>query len=178
MTFSKKMILGIALASLFFAPACKKNDSANTGTAAHAIEEENWVVADVNGLLPYVPENTPMILASTRELDMGNPLLKTTTDAFFKSVITSGDQLIAQLDELKKKNPNFRSSSIESMEVLTHAYTQFKPILENYAQGAPLLGLNEHGHIDFVAYIDGIQPVVKLTLKDSKKFETQVKSIW
>lgn len=171
MRFSQQLVLGIAMASLVFAAGCKNKGAVDTGVA-QAVNEDKWVIADVNGLLPYVPENTPMVLASTRQLDMDNLALKNIYSMLSKSIVNSLKNIETKFEAKKQARPN--AKGVAEYEGVMQIYTVLKPLLENEGQGALLWGLDEKAHVDFIAYVDGVNPVAKISLKDNVKFETKI----
>ena len=86
MVKTRRLVIAAAAAGMILSlSACKKGNDANapapapaTEAAAPAVAQQALAAADwdksvVNGLLPFVPSDTPILYASTRQVGMDHP---------------------------------------------------------------------------------------------------------
>lgn len=156
--------------------ACKKTETtADKTETQQAIEQapkapKNWDKTEVNGLLAYVPSDTPFIMASTREFDVNSPVVK--------DFMARAGKLMTQMQSLQDTVKKFAQSD-EDLKSLTDSFelgAQLLPLYADYQKNAPEFGLNPINS-DSVMYMDGANAVFKLTVDDSAKLKAKLMPI-
>lgn len=163
----------LVASSLVFGVACnKKEEAAVTDTmqavtdvaakvgdaAVVAVKEvvvNGWDKSVVNGLLEYIPADSSMVYASTRALDLDNPLMK--------AYLAKSEKMLESMsDNLAKLDPE------EQAEVIKF-YAAVVELSKNYETIAPEWGLDAKGRTDLVMYSTDTKLVVKMSLADGTK---------
>ena len=148
--------------------SCNKGSSLEPENAAD--NQAAWKES-VNGLLDYVPENTPILIASTHNFEIDNGLDAMILGPFvrsFRKTFTE-ESLVTE-----------RLCSNESHEVecaFFKALHSFGDLAADYSGQAKSWGLHENGHDDFVFYMNGTLPVIKFTTEDSAVFRMKFRQV-
>ena len=169
MKLVNKAFIVLAASTLIFAAGCKKKDVENAPVAEQAAllkAETPWVKSDVNALLTYIPEDSPIVMISTRELDMDSPamqkILKRAADNFDKSIQESENQL-----------SNVDADAKAAAEKILNTTKSMRPLIVDYVNNAADWGLDPKGHSDGAVYMVGKTVVMKLSVADSVKFNAK-----
>ncbi len=168
MKLINKSLVLLTAATLIFAAGCKKNNATPEADIAALTQnlDAKWDKADVNALLQFVPEDTALIISSTRQHDIDSPaikeLLKKTLVSFDKSIANSEKKLEGMSEEQKKVVTNTLNAS-----------KLFRPLIADYAGNALEWGLHPKGHMDSVIYLSDKTPVMKMMVVDTAKFQAK-----
>ena len=176
-------------------PACNKSQKSNTasGNAPAAVHCESQ---KINSLFAFVPEDSPIVFSSTREIDLNHP--------FFQRLRSQSEKYIAASEKFfeRSTDPAYTRESLEErleyaspyerQEILTN-YLFFSPdeeskkefeknieflkrlevLAKDFKTHAPEFGLNPE-HIDQILYLDDTALVFKQTVEDGAKLKSQL----
>ena len=152
----------IAISAALLCSACNKNVDVQNAT------EQGWNESEVNSLFKYVPADSPMVIATTRKVDLNHPNQQAMRNKTAK--------LISNLNQVLNEKLNYSETEPdESAKEVLNLVGEFNDLIANYSQNAPKYGLNPD-HMDAVAYIKNGYTVVKFTVDNADQFKTALAS--
>ncbi len=167
MICSKKFLTSILAASLLFGVAgCKKDapkSQEEVTQKLQALVDGKWDKSEVNALLPFVPEDSPLVFASTREFDMNHPVIK--------KLFGMSKTVVDEMDNLLKES--IKGIDDESAKFVNQMMSDMKALVSDYSKASKDFGLNPE-HCDSIVYVDGRLLVAKLTVDDSAKLRAKI----
>ncbi len=173
MNFKKSVVAAAAVCMLFTVGACKKSAENTEASAPAALAAAaNWNKADVNGLLNYIPAESSVVYASTRNFDINSPELKILLDASLKMIDKSMkmiDDQIAQAGDNAEMLNALKASKAQMEESVA--------LVKDYKNVAPQWGLDVDGRTEEVVYVNDGEIVMHMSVVDSKKFESKINAI-
>ncbi|MBQ9816507.1 MAG: hypothetical protein IJM59_03415 [Proteobacteria bacterium] len=161
--FRHFVLLAIFLTCAVVFCSCNKASSLGPQNVADIQAEWNNTV---NSLLDYVPENTPVLIASTHHFDAGNGLAAMVLGPFVRSFRNTFTETNAVIERACSDEP--------SVCMVLKGLRSFGDLAADYSGQAKSWGLHENGHDDFVFYMNGMLPVMKFTTEDSAAFRTRL----
>lgn len=164
----RNIVAGLVACSLCFGMAsCKKNENVTTNEQSAALEQKkdvNFEKDAVNGLLEFVPADTPYVYASTREFRMDSPAIQKILK--YSAAITEKSQTITALAEKEMSaDPHELAQLKNAMKLLDSV----APLIQDFPKNAANYGLNAQ-MADSVMYVVDDCLVVKATIDDRAKF--------
>ncbi len=167
MFISKKWLSSILAASLLFGLAgCKKDapkSQEEVTQKIQALADGKWDKSDVNALIAFVPEDTPLVLASTREFDMNHPAMKKVME---KSKIVI-DELVSMMSKYVPEGED------EEAKLARKMIDDIKAFSSDYSKTLKEYGINPERN-DSIFYVDGALFVAKLTADDGSKLQAKI----
>lgn len=164
MKLFNKAVIVLSLASIFCVGACKKNAEPPKNTEEIVQSIKSWDKSEVNSLLGYIPADSPVVVVSTRQVDVSHPAFSKMLSKGLRYYDDSLKAYERQLDEYPDETGTRVLSSLKSL----------RPLIENFETNAPEWGLDPKGHADAAIYMDGDSFVVKLTVADIQKVKAKM----
>ena len=167
----KNVAFGLAAAGLLFTfGACKKDNNGgdNNQVAAGALAkgDANWKIEEVNGLLSFIPEDSPMVYVTTRNVDFNHPVIQ---KALAKSAKLS--ETINKLSEIQAENVDEdKKAQIAEMKKFMD---EWMPLYKDFKGNAKNFGINPD-HYDAAVYMDGKVIVAKVSVDDGEMLKGKI----
>ena len=164
------ILVMISAAVLMTFTGCKKTNPLNNTSC-------DWRKEDINALIPFVPADTPVFLATTRQINMQDDIYATS----FKRITYRTDTLkyvarkMAMDDVIFYKMKDAPLSHDKVRSALTaldlNFSTMLHDILMDYENKAQDIGLNPN-HYDAVFFLNGTRPIFKFSADDGQKLKS------
>lgn len=168
-SFKKTVVTVAALSMLVGFGACKKSDSANGGDAtalAALASSGSWDKSEVNVLFGLVPDDSSIVYASTRNLDVNKmqSMFKGMTKWFGQYDNLIDKALAETTDEAQIKAIKESKEMLNSMKLIS---TDFKAYAKAW-------GIDENGHADAIMYMNKDALVAHVTVADSSILKSKL----
>ena len=200
MMISKRLLLTMAAAGMIFSfTSCKKAEEpakpadtpqqAETPVQAEApvanptpevpapaaVVISDWKKEDVNSLLMFVPDNSPFVVGSTRELDYNHPVIK----KLFTMYSQTMDKYVELMNKLSTETDSnmLDDEAKKTFQASLKMMNMVSDLLKDYHAVAPEFGLNPD-HQDQIIYLDGSNLVAKVTVDDSNKVKSKMNELF
>lgn len=162
----KKTVTLLVAASLLLAFGCNKRGEAVFGAVQQASAQasaDDWDKSIVNDLLKYVPEDSAMVYASTRAIDLDSPAMQ----AYLKK------------NERMMRDKSDRLKLVGDVEqtILAQLYDALIGLASNYEKAAPDWGLDPKGRADALIYMTEQKVVTKLSVVDGLKVKAKANDL-
>ena len=164
-SFRKSVIAAVAVGMIFTFGACKRGGD---GVTAQGLTS-SWKVDDVNSLLEYVPEDAPVVFASTRNFSIDSPAMKALLEKSL-AVYEKGFDAIA-------KAGNDNDADKKAIDAMKGSMASVMPLLKNYPEEAVNWGLQPKGHQDSVVFVAADHFVAHQTVVDGAKLKVKVNEL-
>ena len=163
-SFRKSVVAAVAVGMIFTFGACKRSGGA--GVTAQGLTS-SWNIDDVNSLLAYVPEDAPIVIASTRNFSIDSPAVKTLLERSI-NVYEKGFEAIGKTaGDTDKK----------ALDAMKGSFASVFALIKNYAAESANWGLQANGHQDSVFYVSGDSVVGHSTVVDGDKFKVKMNEL-
>lgn len=162
-SFRKSVIAAVAVGMIFTFGACKRGGD---GVTAQGLTS-SWKVDDVNSLLEYVPEDAPVVFASTRNFSIDSPAMKALLEKSL-AVYEKGFDAVAKAGNAADK---------KAIDAMKGSMASVMLLLKNYPEEAVNWGLQPKGHQDSVVFVTADHFVAHQTVVDGAKLKVKVNEL-
>lgn len=160
---------------LLFA-GCSKNISPTN--AAQAASSLVWNIESINNLLPFAPQNTPFIMASTHGFEHHNGISENIAKPVLNAILTEFPEINTKINN--SLNTNYNTDNDNSAQILHQIilaqFNNYLHLIQNYPQEAHKWGLHPNGHHDYIFYISNDIPTLKFTAENAQTLKSYLNS--
>ncbi len=163
-------ILGLVL----LISGCSKQESPNN--AANAAANFTWSPESINNLLPYVPWNTPFLMASTHNFDSSNGVAESIAKPVLTALLSQFTDVDSKIEEAiqNRIDKNNGDKTGKMQKVIKTELNNTIHLLRNFRADAQTWGLHADGRDDFIIYITQSTPVMKFTTENVETFKKRM----